>query len=192
MSVAVIGVDEVGLGCLAGPVVAAAVVLEGTIDGLADSKKLSHNKRVVLAAQIRKEALYWAIAQSSAKFINKTNIARCHKDCIRAAVRIVRCYYPDEELILDGDVFVKGIGDHKPIVKADGKIPSVSAASIIAKVHRDTLMVEMAANYPRYGWERNKGYGSKEHLDALEEYGVTDQHRKAYAPVRRALVRRQQ
>lgn len=185
-----IGIDECGIGCLAGPVVAGAVVLGEPISGLRDSKKLSSNRRVTLAAKILSSAQYWAIAQSSAKLINRNGIARCHKDCIRAVARMVRQLYPDEEIILDGNSSVTGIGRHKPIVKADATVPAVSAASIIAKVHRDNFMVKLAESFPRYGWERNKGYGTQEHIQALETYGVTEQHRRAYKPVREALLRR--
>jgi len=185
-----IGIDEVGVGALAGGVVAAVVVLDKPIVGLRDSKKLSANRRATLAAKIQSTALYWAIAQSGAKLINRHGIARCHKDCIRAVATMVRQIYPDEEIILDGNTSVTGIGNHKPIVKADETVPAVSAASIIAKVHRDNFMIKLAESFPRYGWERNKGYGTQEHLQALETHGVTEQHRKGYKPVREVLLRR--
>lgn len=184
-----VGVDEVGLGCLAGPVVAAAVVLpnKSPIEGLADSKKLSHSRRVALSDLILAEAPHWAIALSGVVLIDKHGIRRCHHDCIRAAVRMCRLLYPDSEVILDGNVPVHKLGHHRCVVKGDEKIPAVSAASIIAKVYRDDLMVKLARRYPRYDWENNKGYGTKTHLAALEKYGVTKHHRKSYAPVRRLL-----
>lgn len=185
-----IGIDECGIGCLAGPVVVGAVVLGEPISGLRDSKKLSQNRRATLAAKIQSSALYWAIAQSGIKLINRHGIARCHKDCIRAVAKMVRQLYPDEEIILDGNTSVTGIGRHKPIVKADDTVPAVSAASIIAKVHRDNLMIKLAESFPRYGWERNKGYGTQEHIQAMEIHGVTEHHRRAYKPVREALLRR--
>lgn len=186
-----IGIDEVGLGSLAGPIVAAAVVLMDPIGGLRDSKKISENRRLAIAAEIKEKTPYWAIVHSSAKLINRYGISRCHKDCIRAVARIVRSQYPDEEIILDGNTYVDGVKNHTPIVKADETVPAVSAASIIAKVHRDSYMIKLAETFPRYGWERNKGYGTQEHIKALEIHGVTDQHRRAYKPVREALIRSQ-
>lgn len=189
MSVAVIGVDEVGLGALSGPVVAAAVVLN-ELDGLKDSKKLTEKSRILLSGKIMEAAPYWVIAQSNARTINRYGIAPCHMACIEAVVKIARRFHPDEEIIVDGNTSIIGIGEHTTMVKADETVPAVSAASIIAKVYRDNLMIDLAAEYPRYGWERNKGYGTQEHLRALDEHGVTKQHRKAYKPVRRALLRR--
>lgn len=188
-----LGADEVGLGCLAGPVVAAAVVLpsnKSPIEGLVDSKSISHNRRVQLYRVILEEAPFWAIALSGVPLINRHGIARCHKDCIRAAVLMCREEYPEAEIILDGDRPIHELGHHTCIVKADTKIPSVSAASIIAKVHRDELMVKLASRYPRYDWENNKGYGTAKHLTALADHGVTKHHRKDYAPVRRLLERK--
>lgn len=186
----IIGVDEVGLGCLAGPVVVAAVVFpekKSPIDGLADSKALTHNRRVDLSKKILEEAPFWSIAISGVPLINRHGIAVCHRDCIRAAVHTCRQEYPECEVVLDGNRPVHQLGHHRCIVKADTSIPAVSAASIIAKVYRDGIMVKMARRYPRYGWESNKGYGTKVHIDALERYGVTKHHRKAYAPIRRLL-----
>lgn len=186
----VIGVDEVGLGSLAGPVVVAAVVLGEPIDGVTDSKKLTPNRRLSLSHVIKEKVPYWVIAQSDASSINRYGIAPCHKACIRAVVKIARCYHPSEEVILDGNTWIPGIGKHTLIVKADSSVPAVAAASIVAKVYRDDLMTKLASEHPRYGWERNKGYGTQEHIAALEEHGVTAHHRKKYAPVRRILVGR--
>lgn len=201
MSDVVIGVDEVGLGSIAGPVVAAAVVfpdlgesnsgrVKSPIEGLNDSKKLTHNRRVFLCSKIVDECEYWVIAQSNAPNINRHGIVRCHQACIKAVVRISRQFHDKAKVILDGNTWVPGMGDHTPIVGADSKIPAVSAASIIAKVYRDNLMVNMATGHPRYKWENNKGYGTQEHIAALERYGITPQHRRKYAPVRRVLVGR--
>lgn len=186
----VIGIDEVGLGCIAGPVVVAAVVLD-ELPGVTDSKKLTSNRRLALDIEIREKAPYWIIVRSDIEFINRYGIGPCHKSCIRTVAHLARHLYPHEEVILDGNLYIKGIGPHTPMVKADLKVPAVGAASIIAKVYRDNLMTDMAANYPRYGWERNKGYPTQEHVEALEKYGVTAQHRKKYAPVRRILIGRQ-
>ena len=190
MAKLIVGVDEVGLGCLAGPVVVAAVVFpekKSPIDGLADSKALTHNRRSDLSSQIVDVAPFWAIALSGVPLINKHGIARCHRDCIQAAVHLCRQEYPDCEVILDGNKPVHQLGHHRCVVKADTKIPAVSAASIIAKVYRDNLMVKLARLYPRYDWENNKGYGTKAHVNALERYGVTKHHRRAYAPIRQLL-----
>ena len=185
----VIGADEVGLGAVLGPVVAAAVVLpsKSPIEGLGDSKKIAHNRRVQLARTIMTEAPFWAITLSGVPLINKHGIARCHRDCMRVAVLVCREEYPEAEIILDGDRPIHELGHHRCIVKADTKIAAVSAASIIAKVHRDELVVRLASKYPRYDLENNKGYGTAKHLKALKEHGVTKHHRKDYAPVRRLI-----
>lgn len=184
----VCGVDEAGRGPLAGPVYAAAVILDpaAPIAGLADSKTLSASRRMELAGQIRRHALAWAIASASVAEIDAVNILQASLLAMRRAV---------EQLSLaPGEVLVDGkqcpmIGyPVKAIVKGDSKIPAISAASILAKTARDAEMLRLHQLYPRYGLDRHKGYPTAAHLAALELHGVSEIHRRSYAPVRRLLL----
>lgn len=186
----IIGIDEAGIGALAGSVVVAAVILDEPIYGLRDSKKISENRRFELAREIKQKAKYWIITGSNAKRINKEGISRCHKACIASVGNIAKALFPEARIILDGNTPVSWLNEHETMVKADDKIPEVSAASILAKTHRDELMYKLAERYPRYGWDRNKGYGTQEHLRALDKYGVTREHRRYYDPVRKAIMKR--
>ena len=198
MSDFMIGIDEVGLGSLAGPVVAAAVVfpwtgvsnsgqLKSPVEGLNDSKKLTDNRRRVLRKLIMEEAPYWAISVADIELINKYGIKRCHHDCMGAVAKLCREHYPEAHITIDGVQPIKGVRNCKCEVRADGRVPTVSAASIIAKVFRDDLMIKLSSKHPRYAWASNKGYGSPEHMAALKRYGVTPYHRRHYAPVRRLI-----
>lgn len=189
MSNIVIGIDEVGTGALAGPVAVAAVILGDPILGVKDSKKLSQKKREELEPIIKEKSLYWVVAASDAKLINSKGVKRCHTDCIRLVARCAKSFFPDGEIILDGDRPVHKLGHHRCVVKADETIPSVSAASILAKVYRDNVMLELSAVFDCYGWERNKGYGTAEHKRALKRFGPSPHHRKDYEPVRGVIMR---
>lgn len=181
------GVDEVGRGPLAGPVVAAAVILdpERPIEGLADSKLLSEKRREQLAELIRERALTWSIARAEVEEIDLINILQAS---LLAMQRAVKALNPLAELaLIDGNRCPELPCPAQAVVKGDKRVAAISAASIIAKVARDREMVEMDRKYPGYGLARHKGYPSRQHLQALQALGVTPIHRRSYAPVRRAL-----
>lgn len=183
----VAGVDEVGRGCLAGPVVAAAVILdpERPIKGLRDCKKLAPHRREELAVEIKEKALAWSVAEVGPEVIDEINILQATLKAMKLAV---------ESLTLSPD-FVRVDGNRLPhwkwmseaIVKGDDLVPEISAASIIAKTTRDAYMVKMAQLYPYYGFEHNVGYGTEDHIMALKAHGITPIHRKTFAPVKEVL-----
>lgn len=181
------GIDEVGRGPLAGPVVVAAVVLDPQqpIAGLADSKKLSEKKRQALACEIRQKALYWALGRAEVAEIDEINIFQATMRSMTRAVEALPVY-PDKVLV-DGNRTPEVRCEAQAIIKGDSKIPEISAAAILAKVTRDAEMVALHAEYPQYGFDRHKGYPTKIHQAALARYGVTDHHRRSFAPVARAL-----
>jgi ribonuclease HII len=181
------GVDEVGRGPLAGPVVAAAVILnpERPIDGLADSKKLSEKRRESLAIEIRKHALAWSLGRAEVEEIDAVNILQAS---LLAMQRAVAGLQVSPQLVLvDGNRCPQLAYPVQAVVKGDALVPAISAASIIAKVSRDQEMMALDALYPGYGLARHKGYPSKMHLEALKALGVTPIHRRSYAPVRRVI-----
>lgn len=174
------GIDEAGRGPLAGPVVVASVVLDpnNPILGLDDSKKLSEKKREMLFDEVKKKALAYSIIERDAKFIDEVNILEATKDAMREASRTLGII-PDV-LLIDA-VNLKGV-DCKvvPIIKGDAKSNSIAAASILAKVHRDRLMMEYDSEYPGYGFAKHKGYGTKEHYAAIHELGISPIHRMTF------------
>jgi len=181
------GVDEVGRGPLAGPVIAAAVILnpENPIQGLMDSKKISEKKRNILAKEIREKALAWAIGRAEHDEIDSINILQAS---LLAMKRAVESLSIKPELVLVDGLHCPDISQNvKAIIKGDSKIPAISAASIIAKVARDSEMVALDSQYPGYGFSRHKGYPTKMHVDALKELGVSSIHRKSFAPVKQLL-----
>lgn len=186
----VIGVDEAGRGPLAGPVVAAAVVLGGAIpSGVDDSKRLSSARRAALDVTIR-EACDWAVAVVEPEEIDRVNIFMATMLAMtRAVARLTAALgYDPAEVRIDGNLTPQGrcadwCWPARAIVGGDGIEPCISAASIIAKEWRDRLMCEAAARHPNYGWERNKGYGTAEHMEALRVHGPTPLHRRSFAPV---------
>jgi len=187
---AVIGVDEAGRGPLAGPVVAAAVVLGGAIPpGLDDSKRLSPARRARLDEALRASCC-WAVAVVEAEEIDARNILIATLEAMtRAVARLAGALgAPVGEVLIDGNLTPKSRcpgwdWPARAIVGGDASVPAISAASIIAKQWRDRLMREAARAYPHYGWERNKGYGTREHLEALRRHGPSPLHRKSFAPV---------
>lgn len=181
------GVDEAGRGPLAGPVCAAAVILDPKrpIEGLADSKKLSAKKREALAPLIRERALAWAVAWAEPEEIDRVNILRATMNAMRRAVGGLGVE-PDCVWV-DGNRLPDLPYPAEAIVKGDAKVPAISAASILAKTARDAKMCEYAEQYPEYGFERHAGYGTKEHVAALEQYGPTPIHRKTFEPVKSLL-----
>lgn len=181
------GVDEVGRGPLAGPVTTAAVILNPAkpIPGLADSKALSEKKRDALAPLIRERALAWAIGQASVEEIDALNILHATMLAMRRAVDGLSI---EPELVqVDGNRCPDLVQPCDAIIKGDGKVEAISAASILAKVSRDQLMVELDVDYPGYGLAKHKGYPTKAHLAALDALGVTPIHRRSFGPVKTRL-----
>ncbi len=183
----VAGVDEVGRGPLAGPVVTAAVILPHHYDlpGLNDSKKLTAKRRELLAVAIKEQALCWEIASASVAEIDQLNILHATMLAMQRAVAGL-AERPDSVLV-DGNRCPDFGIQASAIVGGDGLHACISAASIIAKVSRDKLMSEYAEQYPHYGFERNSGYPTAQHRSALEQYGACAIHRTSFAPVRRVL-----
>jgi ribonuclease HII len=182
------GVDEVGRGCLAGPVFAAAVILNKNINikNIKDSKKITFNKRVLLSEYIKKNSIY-AIGTSSVEEINKINILNASLLSMKRALNKLK--YKPSIAYIDGIYAPKNLNiEYKTFIKGDEKITCISAASIVAKVSRDLFMINLAKNHPVYLWQKNFGYGTKEHLDALKKYGITRHHRKTFKPVHNILL----
>jgi ribonuclease HII len=183
----VAGVDEAGRGPLAGPVVAAAVILDDRhpIHGLADSKKLSAKRREALFDEIRAKALCCSIAQASVEEIDTINILQATLLAMRRAVLGLRL--PPKLVLVDGNRLPLLEIRSEAIVKGDEKVPCISAASILAKVTRDRWCNQYHAEFPQYGFDQHKGYGTAAHLAALRQHGACPQHRKTFRPVREVL-----
>mgnify|MGYP001818334573 FL=1 len=181
------GVDEVGRGPLAGPVVAAAVMLDPArpVAGLKDSKKLSERHREDLAGVIRERALAWSLGRAEVHEIDRINILQASLLAMQRAVAALSV--APELVLVDGNRCPALDYPARAVVRGDDLIPAISAASIIAKVSRDHEMIELDSRYPGYGLAKHKGYPSKVHLAALQTLGVTPVHRRSYAPVRRML-----
>lgn len=177
------GVDEVGRGPLAGPVVAAAVILpkDFFLAGIDDSKKLSEKKRQEYDELIRQEALAVSISMVDAKEIDVVNIYEATKKAMKSA--IVSLNIKPDFLLIDA-MKLETPYPSESIIKGDAKSISIAAASIVAKVARDRLMKEISLTFPGYGFQQNMGYGTKEHLQAIEQHGITPYHRKSFAPVK--------
>ena len=179
-----VGIDEVGIGCLAGPVVAAAVILNpaNPIYGITDSKKISERKRKVLADQIMANAVDWAIGQASVSEIDQHNILRASHIAMQRAYDDLKS---DATLVLvDGNKSPYFPVESKAVIKGDETVLAIGAASIIAKVFRDSLMEELGKKYPDYDFEKNKGYPTKSHMQTLRAIGPCAQHRNSFAPVK--------
>ena len=180
------GVDEAGRGALAGPVVAAAVILgNASIEGIADSKKLTAARRKELNALIVKECVDFAYGVGSVEEINEINILNATMNAMQRAICKI-AIVPDKVLI-DGNTLPELPYECEAIVSGDSLVREISAASILAKVERDRIMEELAKKHPEYGFDIHKGYPTAEHLDALQRHGVLALHRKRYAPVRELL-----
>jgi ribonuclease HII len=182
------GVDEAGRGPLAGPVSAAAVILDASrpIEGLADSKKLSEKQRDRLAPIIREHALAWAVAYAEVGEIDQLNILQATLLAMRRAVLALQIQ--PHQVLVDGLYCPQTGIPSQAIVKGDSKIAAISAASILAKTARDELMLKLHEQYPQYGFDGHKGYPTAAHLAALREHGVSDVHRRSFRPVREALA----
>lgn len=183
----VAGVDEAGRGPLAGPVVAAAVILDELkpIGGLHDSKKLSEKRREKLFDEILAKALCCSIAEASVQEIDSLNILQATLLAMRRAVDGLRL--KPVKVLVDGNRLPVLDVRAEAIVQGDALVPAISAASILAKVHRDRLCAQLHAQYPQYGFDRHKGYGTAEHLQALAEHGPSPWHRVSFAPVARSV-----
>ena len=183
----VAGVDEAGRGPLAGPVVAAAVILDdlNPIEGLADSKKLSAARREKLFDEIRAKALCFCIAQASVEEIDRLNILQATMLAMQRAVNSLRL--KPSLVQVDGNRIPRLDMQAEAIVKGDAKVQAISAASILAKVHRDRWCQEFDLQYPEYGFAAHKGYGTAAHLQALRGLGATPEHRRSFAPVTQVL-----
>ncbi|MEO6145876.1 MAG: ribonuclease HII [Sulfuriferula sp.] len=184
----VCGVDEAGRGPLAGAVFAAAVILDPArpIEGLNDSKKLSARRREALEVLIQEHALAWAVAQASAAEIDQINILQATLLAMKRAVEALPIL--PSEVLVDGLHCPKILMPARAIVKGDASEPAISAASILAKTARDRDLMRLHQVYPEYGFDRHKGYPTPEHLAALAQHGVTIEHRRSYAPVRRCML----
>jgi len=183
----VCGIDEAGRGPLAGPVVAAAVILDPArpIPGLNDSKKLSEKKRDELAVLIREQALAWAVAEASVEEIDRLNILHATMLAMQRAVASLAV--TPERAMVDGNRCPKLAIPAEAVVKGDGKIASIAAASILAKTVRDAGMLALHAAYPMYGFDRHMGYPTAAHCAALEAHGASPVHRQSFGPVAKQL-----
>lgn len=182
----VAGVDEAGRGPLAGPVFAAAVILDkqAPIAGLADSKKLSHQQRLRLYQSIRSQALCYAIGTASVAEIDEINILQASLLAMRRAV--VALTQTPSLVLVDGNRTPTGLAmPSQAIIKGDSTIAAISAASILAKVERDALCQQLDRLYPNYGFAQHKGYGTRQHLEMLQLHGPCPAHRRSFAPVRK-------
>ncbi len=175
------GCDEAGRGCLAGAVYAAAVILPLSFhnEQLNDSKQLTEHQRYALRPIIEKEAIAWAVGITTPEEIDKINILNASILAMHRAVKALKV--GPEELIIDGNRFkpYENI-PYTTIVKGDGKYLSIAAASVLAKTYRDDYMIELAKEYPMYAWQQNKGYPTKQHREAIRQYGTTPYHRKTF------------
>jgi ribonuclease HII len=177
------GVDEVGRGSLLGPVYAAAIILNNSIDKklLKDSKTLTKDKREELEKYIKKNSI-WAIGQASTKEIEKINILQASLLAMKRA--ILKLKTKPSLVLIDGNK-LPDLKNYKLkyVIKGDQKIPSISAASIVAKVSRDKFITKLSKEFSNYGWDTNSGYGTKEHLNAIKKFGITKYHRKTFSPI---------
>jgi ribonuclease HII len=182
------GVDEVGRGCLAGPVVSAAVILKKgvLIKNLKDSKKLTFEQRIEVSKDIKKNS-FFSIGVASVKEIEKLNILQASLLSMKRA--ILSLSRKPDLILVDGIFAPQVFNKCKTVVKGDEKIKCISAASILAKVYRDKIMIKMSKKYKNYSWNKNFGYGTKQHILGLKKYGLTTMHRKNFKPIYKMLLK---
>lgn len=180
------GVDEAGRGPLAGPVVAAAVILDQPIAGLNDSKKLSANKREALAIIIRQQARSFGLGQASPEEIDRLNIH--HATLLAMSRALQELNVSPTEIAVDGKFVPECSVPAQAIVGGDGKVAEISAASILAKTTRDALLVQMDSEYPGYGFAQHKGYPTRAHLESLQRLGPCRHHRQSFGPVAQRML----
>ena len=180
------GVDEVGRGCLAGHVLSAAVILNENINLklLKDSKKINFKNRIKIAEHIKLNSHY-AIGVASVEEILNLNILQAALLSMKRAIN--KLSIKPELVLIDGNFAPKGLKNFKTIINGDEKIKSISAASIVAKVFRDQLMIKLSEQFKNYAWDRNFGYGTKAHMDGLKKFGITSHHRKGFKPIHKML-----
>ena len=180
------GIDEVGRGCLAGPVVSAAVILNKNIDLklLKDSKKINFQNRLKIAKHI-KENSHYAVGIASVEEIFNINILQASLLSMKRAID--KLSKKPELILIDGTFAPNGLKNFRTVIKGDEKIKCISAASIIAKTYRDLLMIKLSEKFTHYAWERNFGYGTKAHMEGLKKFGVTSHHRKGFKPIHKML-----
>ena len=182
------GVDEVGRGCLAGPVVSAAVILKKgiKIKNLKDSKKLNFKQRIEIVKNIKKNS-FFSIGLASVKEIEKLNILQASLLSMKRAIMNLS---KKPDLVLVDGIFAPQVDSRcKTVIKGDEKIKCISAASILAKVHRDKIMIKMSKKYKNYSWNKNFGYGTKQHILGLKKHGLTTMHRKNFKPIHKMLLK---
>lgn len=186
-----IGIDEVGRGCWAGPLVAGAALLREPIAGLKDSKLLSLKKREELDAIIREQAIAYGLGWVTPREVDELGLTAAVALAMRRALDELRAMSPEADradIIIDGSQnFLPEEPRAATLIKADMTVPSVSAASIIAKVARDRYMAEAASTFPGYGFEKHVGYGTAAHIAALKQHGICELHRKSYKPIRKIM-----
>ena len=187
----IIGIDEVGLGPIAGPIVTAAVVLpeDEVIKGVRDSKKVSENRRLDLIHDIDRRSLFWVMAESHSKAIDKYGLRACNRACMKWCAKVALHKFPDALVIVDGTDPVIGVDarQQRVIIRADDKFQAVSAASIMAKVHRDKFMIHLSTKWPMYMFHKHKGYPTPAHKTQLNKYGPCPEHRRSFSPVKKVL-----
>jgi len=182
------GVDEVGRGCLAGPVFAAAVILNNNINirDIKDSKKIPFKKRILLSKYIKKNSIY-AVGLASVEEINKINILNASLLSMQRALKKLK--HKPLVAYIDGSFAPKNLNiKFKTFIRGDEKITCIAAASIVAKATRDLFMIKLAKIYPKYNWNKNFGYGTPDHLRGLKKYGITKHHRKKFNPIHKILM----
>lgn len=181
-----VGIDEVGRGCWAGPLVAAAVILDEPIDGLTDSKRLSAVQRKTIVKEIYIKAKAIGLGWVDARRIDSIGLSAANKEAMEQALSQI--VVPTDRIIIDGNYnFLSHIEQTETIIGADGTVPCVSAASIVAKLARDAYMVDAAIQYPEYGFEKHVGYGTRFHHEQIKLYGVCELHRLSYKPLQAIL-----
>jgi ribonuclease HII len=177
-----VGIDEVGRGCWAGPLVAGAVLLSDSIPGLRDSKKLSKRQRESLDAEIRVHSLDFGLGWVSPRELDSIGLNNAVKVAMERAIKEIKVTF--DQIIIDGNInFLNQDPRSEAVIKADDSVPAVSAASILAKVARDKYMESAALKYPGFGFEKHVGYGTKYHMDALKLHGICELHRLSFKPI---------